>query len=100
MTEKKTAEAVDSEALQQRILEAVNNMTPSNWILLRKRLELSKEEILSDDSTLMVMVLWIETGTTSQNLVELMDTPTKELQKRLGIDVDKLMAEAQENADA
>lgn len=80
--------------IAREIADLRYSMTATNWILVRNRLDMTREEIESDEGLMLVVYAWKKTGTTSDNLIKLMDTPEKELSKILGIDIDAALDEA------
>lgn len=83
-------ETLDMEAVSESILD----LTPANWMLIRKTFDMTREEILEDSSLLMILGLWKSGETTQKRLVELLNTPERELYKAFGVDVDAELEKA------
>lgn len=68
------------------IEEVIFSMTQANWILLRNRLDMTREQIAGDQGLLLLVVAWKHTGPTSDNLSKLLEVSERDLYTMLGID--------------
>lgn len=97
MTSKKEYEA-QLEGFKNRYAKALGEMTHVNWVVLRKELQLNKEEILSDTTLALVFVLWAEGERTPDALNALLNTAERELWQGLGVDYEAMQSYAAEDA--
>lgn len=103
MTDKTEASGTDASKELEKVLidlmsEVQTEMPPKLWFLVRRTLEMTKEEIWTDEDARLVLLVWWRSGThTAAHLAELLDKPTIELNASLsGQPVEEARAEVKE----
>lgn len=81
-TEVPEQEYTDEQA-QEFFNDTLRSMTQQNWILLRSRLDMTRQEIQQDAGLLTLAIVWKHEGTTTQNLARMLEQPSGDIEDRL-----------------
>ena len=80
----------DNEQASKELGEIVQQLSMSDWMLARTRLEMSRQEIQEDELALMVLAAWKKNSGKPGEFVTYMNKGQRELLESLGFDWESL----------